>query len=93
MQAEGGMLGLMGFLFPSDVWWSLAFLGMAGHLPMGSGEGIPCFALLVHMAFAFPIKLLSQPTSVLTFTLLILSSIPLRGSECVAVQCLGAGWG
>jgi len=39
---------------------------------MGSSELIPSFALLVHMAFALPIKLsLSQPTSFLSFTLLI----------------------
>jgi len=45
---------------------------------MGSRERIPSFALPARVAFAFPIKLsLSQPTSVLTVTLLILSSIPL----------------
>jgi len=44
---------------------------------MGSRELIPCFTLLVHTAFALPIKLfLSQPTSFLTFTLAILSFIP-----------------
>ena len=38
-------------------------------LPMGSGEWIPCFALLACMSFALPIKLsLSQPMSFLTFT-------------------------
>ena len=49
-------------------------------LPVGSGELIPCFDLLVHAASALPVKLaLSQPTSFLTFTLLILSSIPVGG--------------
>jgi len=46
-------------------------------LPMGSSERIPSFALLAPAAFALPVKLtLSQPTSLLTFTLLILSPIP-----------------
>ncbi|KAK4817083.1 LOW QUALITY PROTEIN: hypothetical protein QYF61_027914 [Mycteria americana] len=50
-------------------------------LPTGSSEGIPCFALLACAAFAFPIKLSSsQPSSFLTFALLILSPIPLRGT-------------
>lgn len=47
-------------------------------LPRGNGELILCF-LLACGAFALPIKLsLPQPTSFLTFTLWILSSIPLR---------------
>jgi len=49
-------------------------------LPVGSGERIPSFALLVGVAFALPIKpSLSQPMSFLTFALLILSPIPLGG--------------
>ena len=60
-------------------------------LPMGSAERIPCFALLACMAFTLPIKLsLSQPTSFFTFTLLILSPIPLWGkwvSECMELGC------
>ena len=49
-------------------------------LPMGSGEWIPCFASLVCVTFAVPIKLsLSQPTSFLIFTLPIFSPIPLGG--------------
>jgi len=49
---------------------------------MGSSEGIVCFALLVHMPFALPIKLsLSQSVSFLTFTLHILSLSHLGGSE------------
>jgi len=45
-------------------------------LLMGSSEWIPCFALLVRMAFALPVKLpLSQEAS--HFLLLILS--PVRG--------------
>ena len=63
-------------------------------LLMGSNEWIPCFALLACMAFALAIKLsLSQPTSFLTYTLLILSLIPLWGSQSVAVWCLVVGWG
>jgi len=57
-------------------------------LPMGSSELIPCFSLLLCVAFALPINLsLSQPTSFLTFTLSIFSFIPLQGSE------QPAGWG
>lgn len=49
-------------------------------LPMGRGELIPCFALPVYVASAFPIKLsIAQPTNSPTFTLLILSLIPLVG--------------
>lgn len=48
-------------------------------LPVGRGELIPLFALLIQVAFGLPIKLyLSQPTSLLTFTLLILSHVPLE---------------
>jgi len=37
-------------------------------LPMWNSEQIPLFALLVHIAFAFPIKLsLSQPVSLFAF--------------------------
>ena len=62
-------------------------------LPMGRGEGMPCFALLACAAFAFPIKLsLSQPTSFLTLTLPILSPIPWRGaSERLGGAELAAG--
>ena len=58
-------------------------------LPMGSGEWIPRFALLVHAAFALPVKLsFSQPMSSLTFTLPILSPSRCGGewaSGCVVV--------
>jgi len=48
---------------------------------MGSSEIIPYSALLVNTAFALSIKLsLSQPMSFLTFTLPILSPIPLWGT-------------
>jgi len=59
------------------------------YLPMGSGEGVPRFALLASMAFALSIKLsLFQPTSFLTFILVILSPIPaVRG---VSEQLCGA---
>ena len=53
---------------------------------MGSRELIPWFALLACAAFALPIKLpLPQPTSFLTFALLIHSLIPLGGIDCAAV--------
>jgi len=57
---------------------------------MGSTELIPYFALLARMTFALPIKQsLFQPMYVLTFTLLFLSSIPLRerASRCVVFSC------
>jgi len=60
-------------------------------LPMGSSEHIPHFALLACVALAFHIKLsLSQPTSFLTFTLLIRSPIPpgRKGASCrVVLTC------
>ena len=63
-------------------------------LLMGSCELIPCFALLACVAFALPIKLsLSQPTSFCTFTLLILSPIPLGESERAAAWYWAAHWG
>jgi len=68
---------------------------MAEHLPvMGSSEWIPWFASLACAAFALPVKQsLSQPTTFPTFTLLILSPIPLgEGSEQAAVWCSAAGW-
>jgi len=53
---------------------------------MSSSERIAYFTLLACAAFALRIKLsLSQYTSFLTFTLPILSSIPLLGSEQEAV--------
>lgn len=61
---------------------SSAVLEMAEDLPaVGSGEYIPWFALLAHMAFALPVNL--------SLSLLILSSIPLAA----AVQRLVAKWG
>lgn len=58
---------------------------------MGSSELIPFFALLAFVAVAFPIKLfVSQPTSFLLFTLLILSPVLLVGeqvSDCVGLGC------
>jgi len=57
---------------------------------MGSSEEIPYFALLAYTAFALPIKLpLSQLTSFLTFTLLILSPIPLGGEGASSCGMLG----
>ena len=60
-------------------------------LPMGSGEWIPYFALLAHAGFTLPVTLsLSQPTSFLTFTLLILSPVPPwgeRASGCLVLSC------
>lgn len=57
-------------------------------LPMGGGELIPGFAFSLRAPLALPIKLsLSQPNPMrfLPFTFLILSPIPLRGSEQVAL--------
>jgi len=49
---------------------------------MGRREGFPHLALLVHAAFALPIKLpLAPPTRFLTYTLRILSPTPLGESE------------
>jgi len=60
-------------------------------MPMGSSERIPCFPLLAHVALAFPSKLsFSQPTSFVTFTLLILSSTLLWRSEQEAEWGLAA---
>ena len=57
-------------------------------LPVGNIKWIPCFALLVHTAFALPTILsLSQPMSFLTFTLPIIFPIPLEGRsewQCAA---------
>lgn len=59
--------------------------------PRGNGELIPCF-LPACGAFALPIKpSLPQPTSPPTFTLWILSSIPLRWEwehSAVVLTCL-----
>ena len=61
-------------------------------LLMGSSEWIPWFALLARAAFAILINLsLLQLTSFLTFTLPVLSPVPLWGSEQVAVWCSVAG--
>ena len=57
---------------------------------------MPCFALLACAAFALPIKLsLSQPTSFLTFTFLILSPIPLGQSPILCPHFITTreGWG
>jgi len=63
-------------------------------LPNGRSEQILCFALLLCAAFALCIKLsLSQPMNFLIFTLLVLSSIPLQGSEQEDVWFLVASWG
>lgn len=48
-------------------------------LPIWCGERISCFTLLVYTAFPLPI--ISQHMCFLTFILLILSSIPVRGVE------------
>ena len=59
-------------------------------LPMGSRERMPDLALHACAAFALPIKLcVSQPSTVLTFTLPILFPIPLGGaSGSVGLSCL-----
>lgn len=57
---EGGTFRIMVLAFQSHhcTWWSPAFLDMAEHLPLGSGEWIPCLDLLACMALASVIKLL-----------------------------------
>jgi len=49
--------------------------------------GSSCFALLAYVKLSS-----SQPTSFLTFTLLILSPFPLGGSAQAAVWGLVASW-
>lgn len=58
-------------------------------LPMGSGEGIPCFALLVCLAFALPKRSVPQFMNFLTFSLLILFPIPWGASELAVVDVWG----
>lgn len=69
-----------------------AGLDVAQHLlPIGSGEQIPCFALLPCTAFVLPSKLLwSEPLSSGTSTFLILSH-PGRVNEQVRGAQLPAG--
>ena len=86
------------FVFPSKhyAWWSPAFLEMAEHLPANGKYWINSlfYFACTRIAVALLIKLsLSQATSFLTFTLLILSPIPPGGSEQVAVWGLVASWG
>jgi len=88
------MFGMMAFVFSNNryAWWSSAFLEVPEHLPvMGSSEWTPCFALLTRAAFAFHIKLpLSQPTSFVTFSVLIPFIISQRGewaSGCAGLSC------
>lgn len=54
-------------------------------LPMGRGECVH-FALLERMAFLCQLNWLSQPMNFLPLTLLVLSPVPLEGSERVAAQ-------
>lgn len=69
------LLNLMKTCFPGKGW---------NLLLLGSGEWTPYFALLVRTAFALPMNLyLAEPTSVLTYALLILFPIPLGGGEWV----------
>jgi len=59
-----------------------------------AGNEFLVLLLLARTTFALPVKLsLSQPTSFLTFTLLIPSLIPPGVNEQVAVWCLVASWG
>lgn len=58
-------------------------------LPMGRGECILSFALLVCLVFALPKLSAPQFTSFLTSTLLILSPIPQGAIELVAVAVWG----
>lgn len=82
-------LWVMAFAISSHfcMWWSLAFLEMADHLPDD-------FPLFVYAAFASHIKLrLSQPMSFLTFLLSLFNSLPhpTEGSELCC--SLAASWG
>lgn len=71
IQSGGGCLPRQG----DGSWLSQGWLNLC--LPMGSGGWI---SFLVHAVFALPIKLLlTQPTNLLTFTLLLLSPIPHEG--------------
>lgn len=84
------------FIFPghSYMWWSLAFLEVAEHLPPhGKWQMCSLFCFFICMAFILSIKLpLTQPTSFFTFMLLILSPIPPGVIEHV-VWCLVINWG
>lgn len=62
-------------------------------LPLGSGEWMPCLALLVCTALAFPITLsLSQCIHFLTFTLLFLFPTPPGRHKSVTMKGLVANW-
>jgi len=62
-------------------------------LPVGNSECILYFAFLARTAFALAVELfLYQHVSFLTFTLTVLSNIPLQGSEGAAMWCLTACW-
>lgn len=63
-------------------WWAPVFLGMPKHLlPIGSGQWIPCFALIACAELTSPTKLsLLQPMSFLTLALPMSKWLP------------GAGW-
>lgn len=83
-RSSKGALSEWWFVSPSPPqgWWSLAFLGIAEHLPGYEKWGmnsIFCFSLC---AIISPTKLpLSQPTCFLPVTFLILSSVPLGSCE------------
>lgn len=52
-----GKAGVMTFIFSSHHHRCPALLETDEHVPVGSRELIPSFALLVSMTFAYPIKL------------------------------------
>lgn len=73
----------MMFVFPRSycTQWSPAVLEKQC-LSVGSNDLIPCFAMLLCVAFAFLITpFLSQSMSFLALALLILSPIPLKEAE------------
>ena len=90
---QGEMFGVTVFVFPRNHYRALlSWRWLNTCLPMRSGEWIPYLALLVHAAFALPIKQsLYQHTSFLTFALLIVPPIPPWGgywvSSCVGLSC------
>ena len=72
---------------------SLIFLGsyFSGHISLSLLSSFSLQFIIIIVLFS---KLfLSQLTSFLIFTFLILSSVPLQGSERVALWCLVADWG
>lgn len=90
---KGGIFKVIAFVFLVATTCNRALLSWRWlniSLPMGSGEGIPCFALLMCAAFDLPIKLsLSQPTSLLTDILILSPPYCREGSKQLCSCPLG----